>query len=148
VRFASSLVLAEHDGTNLSASTLSAIGAAAKLGDVSVLVCGSKADAVAAQAGTAAGVTKVLFSKTDSNGMLPESITPVILASQKQFSFSHIVAAATAVGKVRRCAFLACVCMCVCVCACVCMCVCVCVCARVYTRCLQGLCARAHGCVH
>ena len=102
-RFASSLVLAEHDGKNLSAATLSAIGAVSKLGNVSVLVCGTSADAVAAEAGTAEGVTQVLYSKTDSAGMLPESITPIILASQKQFNFSHIVAAATAVGKVCEC---------------------------------------------
>jgi len=32
-------------------------------------------------------------------GFLPEMLTPLILASQKQFNFTHIVAGATAFGK-------------------------------------------------
>jgi len=33
-------------------------------------------------------------------GFLPEAITPFILEAQKQFNFSHILAGATAFGKV------------------------------------------------
>jgi len=32
-------------------------------------------------------------------GFLPERLTPIILAAQKQFNFTHIVAGATAFGK-------------------------------------------------
>mmetsp|Transcript_23216 Transcript_23216/g.60744 ORF Transcript_23216/g.60744 Transcript_23216/m.60744 type:complete len:332 (+) Transcript_23216:43-1038(+) len=98
-RFASSLVLAEHDGATLSDATRSAINAASQLGDVAVLVCGSEADTAAAAAGKTAGVSKVLYSKTDSAGFIPETIAPVVLASQSQFNFSHIIAGASAVGK-------------------------------------------------
>ena len=33
------------------------------------------------------------------HGFLPENLTPLILATQKQFNFTHIVAGATAFGK-------------------------------------------------
>ena len=49
-RHASTLVVAEHDNTNLSSSTLSAVSAAGMIkGDVTVLVLGHKADGVAQQ---------------------------------------------------------------------------------------------------
>lgn len=32
--------------------------------------------------------------------LLPENLTPLILESQKQFSFTHLVAGGTAFGKV------------------------------------------------
>jgi len=97
-RFGSTLVLAEvGDDGNVAASTLSAIQAGSQLGDVTVLVCGDN-DAAVASVGKANGVSKILQAKTGT-GMLPEEIAPVIVASQSQFNFSHIVAAATAAGK-------------------------------------------------
>ena len=49
----------------------------------------------------AEGLTKILIAQDDSyNGFLPESVSPLILAAQKQFSFSHILSGASAVGKV------------------------------------------------
>lgn len=33
------------------------------------------------------------------NGFLAESYTPLIMAAQKQFNFTHIIAGATAIGK-------------------------------------------------
>jgi hypothetical protein len=57
-RFASTLVLASHDGKTLDASTLNAVTAATKIGgNVSVLVAGSASLAQAAQ--KIAGVTQV-----------------------------------------------------------------------------------------
>ena len=53
-----------------------------------------------AELGTATGVSKILAAKTGP-GLLPEEISPTIVAAHEQFGFTHIVAAATAAGKVR-----------------------------------------------
>lgn len=46
------------------------------------------------------GVTKVLVAESDAFiGFIPEALTPLILAAQKQFNFTHIVAGASAFGK-------------------------------------------------
>lgn len=58
-RFASTLVLAEYDGDNISAATRSAVTAAASLGDVTMLVCGADAAGAVDAAGKVAGVSKV-----------------------------------------------------------------------------------------
>lgn len=43
---------------------------------------------------------RVIVADSDAfNGFLAESLTPLIVAAQKQFNFSHIVAGATAQGK-------------------------------------------------
>jgi electron transfer flavoprotein alpha subunit len=55
---------------------------------------------VAAEVSKAAGVGKVLVAEDQAfHGFTPESLTPLILATQKQFNFTHIVAGATAFGK-------------------------------------------------
>lgn len=55
---------------------------------------------VAAEVGKADGVKKLLVADDPSlEGLLPERVAPVILASQKQFNFTHIVAPATAASK-------------------------------------------------
>jgi len=47
-----------------------------------------------------AGVAKVLVAQHDTyKGLLPEELTPLILATQKQFSYTHICAGASAFGK-------------------------------------------------
>lgn len=52
-----------------------------------------------AEAANADGVTRVLYANTDTTGFLAETVSPIVLASQEQFGFSHIFAGATAVGK-------------------------------------------------
>lgn len=48
----------------------------------------------------AGGVSKVLVAESDAfKGFTAESLTPLILATQKQFNFTHILAPATAIGK-------------------------------------------------
>lgn len=65
-----------------------------------MLVAGTKVGSVADQVGQAAGVTKVLVAEDPAfEGLLPESLTPLITASQKQFNFTHILAGASAFGK-------------------------------------------------
>lgn len=75
--------------------------AAKQLGnDVTVLVAGTKVDSVASSVAKLDGVKRVIVAESDAfNGFLPESLTPLIVAAQKQFNFSHIVAGATAQGK-------------------------------------------------
>lgn len=75
--------------------------AAKQLGaDVTVLVAGTKVDAIAASVAKLDGVKRVIVAEGDAfKGFLAESMTPLILAAQKQFNFSHIVAGATAQGK-------------------------------------------------
>jgi len=100
-RLKSTLVIAEHNNEKLTPVTLNAITAATKLGgEVSCLVLGSQCSKVAEEVGKVQGVSKVLLADNEAfKGFLPESVTPFLEATQKQFSYTHIVAPATAVGK-------------------------------------------------
>ena len=93
------LVLAEHDNSELSASTLNTIGAAKQLGgDIHVLVAGSGCSAVADAAAKAEGVAKVL--KADDASLehgLAENVAPVIV--ELAGDYSHILAPASTYGK-------------------------------------------------
>ena len=59
-RNASCLVIAEHDSTTVSQGTLSAVTAASKIGDVTVLVTGSNIDDAVKSAASVDGVKTVL----------------------------------------------------------------------------------------
>uniref|UniRef100_A0A4W6C706 Electron transfer flavoprotein subunit alpha n=1 Tax=Lates calcarifer TaxID=8187 RepID=A0A4W6C706_LATCA len=98
-RFQSTLVVAEHNNEKLTPITLNAITAASKLGgEVSCLVAGTNCTKV--EISKVQGVKKVLVAQHDSyKGAMPEELTPLILATQKQFSFTHICAGASAFGK-------------------------------------------------
>ncbi|XP_016342276.1 electron transfer flavoprotein subunit alpha, mitochondrial-like [Sinocyclocheilus anshuiensis] len=100
-RFQSTLVVAEHNNETLTPITLNAITAATKLGsDVSCLVAGTNCAKVAEQLSKVQGVKKVLVAQHEAyKGLLPEELTPLILATQKQFSFTHFCAGASAFGK-------------------------------------------------
>ncbi|KAM4618910.1 electron transfer flavoprotein subunit alpha, mitochondrial [Polymixia lowei] len=100
-RFQSTLVVAEHNNDKLTPITLSAITAANKLGgEVSCLVAGTACAKVVEQISKVQGVKKVLVAQHDAyKGSLPEELTPIILATQKQFNFTHICAGASAFGK-------------------------------------------------
>ncbi|XP_037776413.1 electron transfer flavoprotein subunit alpha, mitochondrial-like [Penaeus monodon] len=100
-RFQSTLVVAEHDNNALTPITLSAITAAKKLGsDVSCLVAGHNCSKVVEELTKASGVTKILVADSDAFvGFLPERLAPLVLASQSQFNYTHIVAGASALGK-------------------------------------------------
>ncbi|XP_007084689.2 electron transfer flavoprotein subunit alpha, mitochondrial isoform X1 [Panthera tigris] len=101
LRFQSTLVIAEHANDTLAPVTLNTITAATRLGgEVSCLVAGTKCDKVAQDLCKVAGVTKVLIAQHDAyKGLLPEELTPLILATQKQFNYTHICAGASAFGK-------------------------------------------------
>jgi len=100
-RQASTLVLAEHDNAKLSPVTLHAITAANSVGgDVTCLVAGSKCGDVAKEVAGVKGVTKVLVADNAAfDGFLPEKLTPLLVASQDKFKFSHIIAGASALSR-------------------------------------------------
>lgn len=55
---------------------------------------------VAEKIAKASGVSKILVAEGDIfKGFLAEILTPLIIATQKQFKFTHILAPATAMGK-------------------------------------------------
>jgi electron transfer flavoprotein alpha subunit len=94
-------VIAEHNNESLTAITKNSVTAAKQIGyDVTVLVAGTKVGSVASSAAKLDGVKRVIIAESDAyKGFLPEALTPLILAAQKQFNFSHIVAGASAQGK-------------------------------------------------
>ncbi|XP_020776401.1 electron transfer flavoprotein subunit alpha, mitochondrial [Boleophthalmus pectinirostris] len=100
-RFQSTLVVAEHSNDKLTPITLNTITAASKLGgEVSCLVAGTDCAKVAEELSKVQGVKKVLVAQHDCyKGGLPEELTPLILATQQQFNFTHICAGASAFGK-------------------------------------------------
>ncbi|XP_045459522.1 electron transfer flavoprotein subunit alpha, mitochondrial [Melitaea cinxia] len=100
-RLQSTLIVAEHNNEALSAVTQNTLSAAKKIGgEVSVLVAGTKCGPVAEAVAKANGVSKILVAESDAfKGFTAESLTPLILATQKQFNFTHILAPATAFGK-------------------------------------------------
>ncbi|XP_047542294.1 electron transfer flavoprotein subunit alpha, mitochondrial [Vanessa atalanta] len=100
-RLQSTLIIAEHNNEVLTPVTQNTLNAAKKIGgEVSVLVAGTKCGPAAEAIAKANGVSKILVAESDAfKGFTPESLTPLILATQKQFNFTHILAPATAFGK-------------------------------------------------
>ncbi|XP_046963272.1 electron transfer flavoprotein subunit alpha, mitochondrial [Vanessa cardui] len=100
-RLQSTLIIAEHNNEALTPVTQNTLNAAKKIGgEVSVLVAGTKCGPAAEAIAKANGVSKILVAESDAfKGFTPESLTPLILATQKQFNFTHILAPATAFGK-------------------------------------------------
>lgn len=100
-RFESTIIVGEHNDGKLSASTLSAITAAKKIGgDVSVLVAGTKVAEVAQQVSKISGVTKVLTVESESlKGLLPENLAPLVVSAQNAGKYTHILAGASSLGK-------------------------------------------------
>jgi len=93
------LVVADHDNAALNPATLSAVTAASEMGgDVHVLVAGSGAGVVAAEAAKVAGVARVLHA--DGAHLEHQLAEPVAaLIAGLAGDYSHIVAAATTSTK-------------------------------------------------
>ena len=73
------LVLAEHDNTAVKEATLATVSAAAKLGDVDLLVAGKGCSSAAEAAARIAGVGKVLVADDSAyEHQLPENLAPLI----------------------------------------------------------------------
>ena len=92
------LVIAEHDNQSLKAGTLNTVTAAAKLGEVHVLVAGHNAAAAADAAKSVAGVSKVLLADAAQYAHgLAESLSALVVEVAK--GYSHVLAPATSFGK-------------------------------------------------
>jgi electron transfer flavoprotein alpha subunit len=102
-RLESTLIVVEHDNQKIIPVTLNAITAATKVAannEITLLVAGTNCGKVAEQAATIAGVKTVLLSDSEVfKGFLPEALTPIVLKSQQEHSFSHIVVGSSAFGK-------------------------------------------------
>ena len=93
-----SLVWVEHDGNTLKDATLSAVTAAANLGDVALFVAGSNLGTIAENAARISGVSKVHVADGLAFAhLLPENIAPVISGLMSQYD--AFMAPATAYGK-------------------------------------------------
>lgn len=93
------LVLAQHDNAELNPAVLNAVSAATQMGgDVHLLVAGSGAADVAAQAAKVSGVAKVLHADADhyKDSVAVEIANLVVSLAD---DYSHIVAASTTTGK-------------------------------------------------
>ncbi|EQB14330.1 electron transfer flavoprotein subunit alpha/FixB family protein [Novosphingobium lindaniclasticum] len=92
------LVWVEHDNAAVKDATLSAVTAAAKLGEVHLLVAGSGARAVADAAAQIAGVGKVHFADDAAfEHALAENVAPLIV--ELMGHHDAFVAPATTTGK-------------------------------------------------
>ena len=92
----STLVIAEHDNSNLRAATLNAVTAAQALGgDVDVLVAGANCGSAAEAAAAVAGVGKVLVADNAAyEHQLAENVS--LLIADVGAAYDNIVAPATA----------------------------------------------------
>ena len=94
------LVVAEHDGAKLNASTAKCVSCARALAgaEVTVLVCAVEAAAVAAQAAQLAGVDRVLTVENPANAhALAAVLAPQIAALAAPFT--HLLGPSTTFGK-------------------------------------------------
>jgi electron transfer flavoprotein alpha subunit len=93
-----SLVLLDFDESGVKQPSRSAIAAAAQLGDVHALLAGPGAAAAAASAAKFPGVSKILTAESDAYAhALAEPLTALLVSLAG--AYSHIFAAATAIGK-------------------------------------------------
>ena len=93
------LVIAQHDNATLHASTLNTVTAATQVGgDVHILVAGSGAADVAAQAAQVSGVAKVLHADAD-HYKDAVSVEVADLVVSLATDYSHIMAGSTTTGK-------------------------------------------------
>ncbi len=102
-RLKSTLVIVEHDNKNLTPATLNAITAATKLSaneEITCLVVGTQCLSVADVVSRVSNVKKVLVADDPSfKGFLAENVAPLVVESQKKFSFTHITVGSSAFGK-------------------------------------------------
>ncbi len=92
------LVYIEHEGGEVRDATLAAVTAAAKLGEVHVLVAGSNVGSVAEEAAKIAGVAKVVVADAPHlDHDLAENVAPVAVKLME--GYDAFVAPATTFGK-------------------------------------------------
>jgi electron transfer flavoprotein alpha subunit len=92
------LVLIESEGPSISASSRSAVAAAARLGEVHALLAGAGVGEAARTACGLAGVTKVLVAEHAAYAHGPAEPLAALLAGLAP-AYSHVLAASTTLGK-------------------------------------------------
>ena len=93
-----SLVLLDYDDLGIKQPSRSAVAAAAKLGDIHVLVTGKGIEAAAAAAAKLPGVSRVFVADGDDYAnTLAETLAALLVAMAP--NYTHLMAAATASGK-------------------------------------------------
>jgi electron transfer flavoprotein alpha subunit len=101
------LVWVEHDGSAVKDATLSAVSAAAQLGEVTLLVAGGRGRGVAAAAARIAGVAKVLTADDASlANALAENVAPLVAGLMADYD--AFVAPATTTARTWRRAWRRC----------------------------------------
>lgn len=100
-RNASTLVVAEHDGSSLSAGSLSTITAATQIGgDVDVLVVGSDIATAGSAAAAASGVRKALTVESALLAKnMPEDLAAAVVHTVKNGGYTHVLTPASNIGK-------------------------------------------------
>lgn len=98
-RFASTLVIAEHNGETVTPSTLSCLTAASKIGgDVSVLISGKNIGNVASSASNIAGVSKILTVDNDAfENPVGEDMANIVKGLAGQYT--HVLTPSSNAGK-------------------------------------------------
>jgi electron transfer flavoprotein alpha subunit len=94
------LIVAEHDGTRLNASTAKCVTCAQGIpgAQITIVVCAVDASAVAAQAAALSGVSRVLCIEHAANGHALAAVwAPQVLAIAAPFS--HVLGPSTTFGK-------------------------------------------------
>ncbi|MBJ9720878.1 FAD-binding protein [Acinetobacter calcoaceticus] len=93
------LVIADHNNQVLNGATLNVVAAAQKIGgDITVLVAGSGAQAVAEAAAKVAGVSKVLLADNAAYAnQLAENVAALVADLAK--GYKYVLAASTTTGK-------------------------------------------------
>ena len=93
------LIVAEHDNSELKPATLNTVAAAGEIGgDVDMLIAGSDCGAVAVEAASVAGVSRVLIADApDLAHHLAENMAPLVAGMAS--GYTHLLAPATTFGK-------------------------------------------------
>lgn len=93
-RYASILVLADHNNRELNENTLSAVTAATQLGgEIHVLVAGKDCGAVTESVKAISGVSRVITSSSDEyEHPLGESLCNLVCKCHEAHNYSHIIA--------------------------------------------------------
>jgi electron transfer flavoprotein alpha subunit len=94
------LIVAEHDGTRLNPSTARSVTCAQAIAgaEITVAVCAADAAAVAAEAATLQGVSRVLKVENPANEhLLAAVLAPQIVAVAR--SYTHVLGPSTTFGK-------------------------------------------------
>ncbi|XP_047139796.1 electron transfer flavoprotein subunit alpha, mitochondrial isoform X1 [Hydra vulgaris] len=100
-RYASTLIVIEHNNESLTPTSLHSISAAKAIGgDITCLVAGTKCKQIADAVSKIDGVKKVLFAENNIyKGFLPESLTPLVVDLQLKMKYTHILATSSSFAK-------------------------------------------------